>query len=99
MHEKLQKAPLSVGLLRKRHFYETSPVKCKTAMNIQESFQTSHQKWPQNTINMNHPERVEVPEIINSEQCCCRDLTFFSADSENMRNISRDQYCFTRNQI
>ena len=32
--------------------------------------------------------RVEVPEIISTEQLCCTDLKFFSADSENMKYIS-----------
>ena len=33
----------------------------------------------------------ESPEISNAEQRCFRDLTFFSADSENIKNISADQ--------
>ena len=35
--------------------------------------------------------RVEVPEVISAEQRCFIVLTFFSADSENMKNISADQ--------
>ena len=34
------------------------------------------------------PTRVEDPEIISAKQRCFRDLTFFSADSENMKDIS-----------
>ena len=42
--------------------------------------------------------RVEVPEIISCEHSCFRDLTFFSADSEKMKNISADQLCFIAEQ-
>ena len=37
------------------------------------------------TFLMTH---VEVPEITNSEQRCFRELTFFSADSLNMKRTS-----------
>ena len=35
--------------------------------------------------------RVEVPETISAERRCFKVLTFFNADSENMKNISADQ--------
>ena len=35
--------------------------------------------------------RVEVPEVISAEQRCFRDLTFFRADSEEMKKIRGDQ--------
>ena len=38
-----------------------------------------------NQPETNHTTRIEVPEIISAEQHCFRDLTFFSADSENMK--------------
>ena len=34
------------------------------------------------------PSPVEVPQIISAEQRCFRDMTFFSADSGNIENIS-----------
>ena len=43
--------------------------------------------------------RVEVPEVISAEQRCFIVLTFFSADSENMINISADQLCFRAGQL
>ena len=43
--------------------------------------------------------RVEVPEVISAEQRCFIVLTFFSADSENMINISADQLCFRAEQL
>ena len=43
--------------------------------------------------------RVEVPEVISAEQRCFIVLTFFSADSENMINISADQLCFRADQL
>ena len=43
--------------------------------------------------------RVEVPEIISAEQRCFIVLTFFSADSEEMKNISADQLCFSADQL
>ena len=46
-----------------------------------------------------HYNRVEVPEIISAEQRCFIDLTLFSADSENMKNISANQLCFGADQL
>ena len=43
--------------------------------------------------------RVEVPEINSAEQRCFIVLTFFSADSEEMKNISADQLCFSADQL
>ena len=43
--------------------------------------------------------RVEDPEVISAEQRCFIVLTFFSADSENMINISADQLCFRADQL
>ena len=43
--------------------------------------------------------RAEVPETINAEQRLFIVLTFFSADSENMKNISSDQLCFRADQL
>ena len=43
--------------------------------------------------------RVEVPEIISAEQRCCIVMTFFSADSEDMKKISADQLCFSTDQL
>ena len=43
--------------------------------------------------------RVEIPEVISAEQRCFRVLTFFSADSENMINISAVQLCFRADQL
>ena len=39
--------------------------------------------------------RVEVAEVISAEQRCFIVLTFLSADSENMKNISADLLCFS----
>ena len=47
----------------------------------------------------NSTPRVEIPEMISSEQRFFRDLTFFSADSENMKNINADQHCFRADQL
>ena len=47
--------------------------------------------WEPIILKMSNTTRVEVPEIISAEQRCFRDLTFFSADSENMKNVSADQ--------
>ena len=43
--------------------------------------------------------QVEVPEIFSAEQRCFRDLTFFSTDSESMKNISTYQLCFRADQL
>ena len=53
--------------------------------------------------------RAEVPEVISAEQRCFIVLAFFSADSENMINISADsenminisadQLCFRADQL
>ena len=43
--------------------------------------------------------RVEVAEVISAEQRCFIVLTFFSADSENMINISADQLYFRADQL
>ena len=43
--------------------------------------------------------RVEVPEIISAEKRCFRVLTFLSADLENMRNISADQFCIGADEL
>ena len=43
--------------------------------------------------------RVEVPQVISAEQSCFIVLTFFSADSENVINISADQLCFKADQL
>ena len=43
--------------------------------------------------------RVEVPEIISAEQRCFIVLTFFSADSEDMKKISADQLFFGADQL
>ena len=43
--------------------------------------------------------RVEVPDVISAEQRSFIVLTFFSADSENMINISADQLCFRADQL
>ena len=39
------------------------------------------------------------PEIISAEQRCFRDLTFFSADSKNMKNIRGNQCCIRSDQF
>ena len=52
-------------------------------------------------ICINHPlyrTQVEVPEAISNEKCRFRDLTLFSADSENTKNTSADQLWFSLNQ-
>ena len=50
-------------------------------------------------LKWNIATRVEVPEVISAEQRCFIVLTFFSADSENMINISADQLCFRADQL
>ena len=42
---------------------------------------------------------AQHPEIIGAEQRCFRDLTFFSAESENMKNISAVRCCFRTDQL
>ena len=43
--------------------------------------------------------RVDVPETISAEQRYFRDLKVFSADAENMKNISTDYLCFIADQL
>ena len=42
---------------------------------------------------------VEVPEIVSAEQSCFIVLTFFRADSEDMKIISADQLCFSADHL
>ena len=56
---------------------------------LDQNWRAAGQRW----------SRVEVPEVISAEQCCFIVLTFFSADSENMKNISADQLCFRADQL
>ena len=51
------------------------------------------------TINNENTAPIEVPEIMSAEQRCFRNLTFFSADSENMENLSADQRRFRADQL
>ena len=50
-------------------------------------------------VSTEMPTRDEVPEVISAEHRCFIVLTFFSADSENMKNISADQLCFRADQL
>ena len=45
------------------------------------------------------PFRIEVPKIISTEQSGFRELTFFSADSENIKKISEDQFCLRADKV
>ena len=62
-------------------------------------FSTAHRWQTDELAERQNSTRVEVPEIISAEQRCFIVLTFFSADSEDMKKISADQLCFSADQL